>query len=415
MFARRVLKRALALLPEAPAPAAESTVSEITPLAFRQGQWQGQRINLVLPSINPEHYFGGIHTAVEVFRKLAAFFPATRLIVSDSAPSQEALMRFPEFQSASLEDDLDSPHQIVAANDRYGRTLSVSSGDVFLATAWWTALLAQRAAAFRDGRADGGRIAYLIQDFEPGFYPWSSRYGLALSSYRPGQDFAIYNTALLRDYFVSQGLDFANQSTYFEPVLNRGLRAALAKAAGANVPRERLILLYARPGTPRNAFELACEALREWRRADPSSAGWRVLGLGELEGTLDLGELRVEGLGKLSIDAYADLLSRAAVGLSLMVSPHPSYPPLEMAAFGLRTVTNGYANKNLAIYGESLISVSTLSPYLLGKAISTACSQAEAAELAPMPVGLSVPPGFLTDADLEFDSRSLVQWLTALS
>jgi hypothetical protein len=40
-----------------------------------------------------------------------------------------------------------------------------------------------------------------------------------------------------------------------------------------------------------------------------------------------------------------------------MVSPHPSYPPLEMAAFGAQVVTNGFANKNLSALSSFLHSV----------------------------------------------------------
>src|SRR4029450_13774842 len=45
---------------------------------------------------------------------------------------------------------------------------------------------------------------------------------------------------------------------------------------------------------------------------------------------------------------YASLLASCDVGLSLMLTPHPSLVPLEMAAAGLLTVTNTYANKNAA-------------------------------------------------------------------
>ena len=52
--------------------------------------------------------------------------------------------------------------------------------------------------------------------------------------------------------------------------------------------------------------------------------------------------------GKASLDEYADHLNRAAVGVSLMVSPHPSYPPLEMAEAGVLAITNNYGSKDLS-------------------------------------------------------------------
>jgi hypothetical protein len=45
------------------------------------------------------------------------------------------------------------------------------------------------------------------------------------------------------------------------------------------------------------------------------------------------------------------------MGISLMVSPHPSYPPLEMSRFGVKTITNTYANKDLSSFNENIVSL----------------------------------------------------------
>jgi hypothetical protein len=50
-------------------------------------------------------------------------------------------------------------------------------------------------------------------------------------------------------------------------------------------------------------------------------------------------------LPKMSLEEYKKLLPEFDIGLSLMMSPHPSLPPLEMAAAGMLVVTNTYANK----------------------------------------------------------------------
>ncbi|OBI53361.1 hypothetical protein A5706_22475 [Mycobacterium sp. E796] len=39
-----------------------------------------------------------------------------------------------------------------------------------------------------------------------------------------------------------------------------------------------------------------------------------------------------------------------------MISPHPSYPPLEMAEAGMRVITNSYENKNLSALHENITS-----------------------------------------------------------
>ncbi|MFB5207582.1 hypothetical protein ABGA94_17465, partial [Stenotrophomonas sp. 3diitr2024] len=59
---RRFAARLDASAPGVPTPS--TNVAEITPCTPRRDPWEGKRLNLVLPSINKQHYFGGIHTAV---------------------------------------------------------------------------------------------------------------------------------------------------------------------------------------------------------------------------------------------------------------------------------------------------------------------------------------------------------------
>ncbi|RYG98414.1 MAG: hypothetical protein EON58_07195, partial [Alphaproteobacteria bacterium] len=225
---------------------------------------------MLLPSINAQHYFGGIHTAVQLYRAMLPQFDRSRIVLIDSAPESEALARFEDHRL--LQSDLDdgsTPRQLVAFNDRYGKTLPVQAEDYWLATSWWTAYAAQRMAEWQ--RREFGRegvLAYMIQDFEPGFYPWSSQYAMALSTYRPHKDMAVFNTALLADHFRSTGLVYS-RALEFEPTLNAGLRPLLELTGAAAAPRKKRIVVYGRPSTPRNGFELLCEGLRAWGWSDP--------------------------------------------------------------------------------------------------------------------------------------------------
>lgn len=340
----------------------QSHVGEITPCAPRPDSWQGKRLNLMLPSINKQHYFGGIHTAVLIYRELCRHFPASRIVLTDSSPDAEALSRFDDHVLVPANESSNAARQIVPFSDRYGKTLPVASEDIWVATAWWTAYAAQRMACWQ--RETGGcesPLIYLIQDFEPGFYAWSSQYALALSTYRPEQDIAVFNTALLADFFDRQGFEYARRSV-FEPVLHDGLKSVLGSLRSSSLPRKRRIVVYARPGTPRNAFELICEGLRQWGWTDPRSAEWDVAAPGELASDLDLGPFALKALGKLDIHSYADLLSTSAIGVSLMISPHPSYPPLEMDAFGMRVITNRYGSKDLELGSQNTHSLLAMTP-----------------------------------------------------
>jgi hypothetical protein len=339
---------------------------------------------LLLPSINARHYFGGIHTAVQLYRALAGYFPATRIILVDSAPDEAALQRFSDHTMVSCDADSAATHQIVSFNDRYGRTIPVSADDCWLTTAWWTTYSAQRLAAWQQQQfGAAGRLINLIQDFEPGFYPWSSHSALALGTYRPDQDVGVFNTSLLADYFELQGLAYQRRFV-FEPTLNDGLRQALLQARATTQPRQKRIVVYARPSTPRNAFELLCEALRAWGWSSPTAAQWEVVAAGELTADLDLGPFKMRALGKLDLSAYAELLATSAIGVSLMISPHPSYPPLEMAAFGMGVVTNRFANKHLHDFSPNIRSVGQFTPEAIAAAIALEVGEWEQRQMLPM-------------------------------
>ena len=355
------IRRAPAAIAGIAAPA--TTVGEITPCNGRWSTRGAKRLNLVLPSINRQHYFGGIHTAVLAYRELSRHFEESRILLVDSAPDEEALSRFVDHELVPANEDSAAPRQIVPFNDRYNKTLPVAGGDYWLATAWWTAYAAQRLARWQAEHGAPERpIAYLIQDYEPGFYPWSSQYALALSTYRPSTDIGIFNTRLLADFFEIQGMSYTN-SYVFEPELNDGLRAALQEARSRTAkPRRRQVVVYARPGTPRNAFELICEGLRLWGWRDTRAQSWSFVAPGELNGDIDLGSVKLKAVGKLGITQYSELLTSAAVGVSLMVSPHPSYPPLEMAAFGMSVLTNRYANKDLAESVDNVFTIEEMTP-----------------------------------------------------
>jgi hypothetical protein len=87
------------------------------------------------------------------------------------------------------------------------------------------------------------------------------------------------------------------------------------------------------------------------------------------------------------------MLCRAAMGISLMLSPHPSYPPLEMAEAGLITLTNSYDGKDLSLRSDNIVSIDVLTPATLAEEIGKAISRAEPMIGATTEFGkISVPP-----------------------
>lgn len=71
--------------------------------------------------------------------------------------------------------------------------------------------------------------------------------------------------------------------------------------------------------------------------------------------------MKVKSIGKVSLQEYARVMLESKIGISLMVSPHPSYPPLEMSSFGMKVITNKYDNKDLSGFNDNMISLDNCS------------------------------------------------------
>ena len=354
-------------------------IAEINPYEFRKSEFGQPRINLVVPSINTEHVFGGIATALKFYNKVVETTGyACRLILVDADPSAEAVEKYSKeygYTFVKPEEDKQDPKQIVPYAFRAGKSLPVSKKDYFIFTGWWTAHCVQE--AYDDWKLKDGYepnvFLYLIQDYEPGFYPWSSKYLLADATYKTGYPtIAIFNSLLLQEFFHNNGYHFLKEYA-FEPVLNEGLKKTL-DCLPVNIPKKKQILIYGRPGTPRNAFELVIGSLEKWTEIQDNASDWTILSAGEQHKNITLPNgMEVMSAGKMSIDEYADVLAESYAGISLMASPHPSYPPLEMSVFGVKVITNTYANKNLASFNDNIVSVDCASPGNIARELKKIC------------------------------------------
>lgn len=364
--------------------AASASIPEIHPFRLSASPLAAQRrLNLLVPALSEQHVFGGIATALRCVDQLRQGFDSVRLIVTDEGhqitPSPQAWYGAWPLLTPAGDQPAPDRHEshIVNAHPDFGRLLPVHAGDVFVATAWWTAHITYPVLDWQDatfGVPDEAprRLMYLIQDYEPGFYAWSSRYALAEATYRHGErTLAVFNTQILADYFVREDYRFA-LSHVLEPRLNPAL--ATVRARMSRFDKERVILVYGRPSVERNAFSLIVAALRQWAQAYPRAAQWQVVSAGEAFDPIDLGQAcTLRPVGKLSLDDYATQLARSAIGISLMVSPHPSYPPLEMAAFGVQVLTNVYANKDLSRISPQLVSLDRVDPDTMARALVARC------------------------------------------
>jgi glycosyltransferase involved in cell wall biosynthesis len=300
------------------------------------------RLNVLIPSLGLRHMSGGPNTVLQFVARLAAIGERTRLISTeqgiDHGSDEEELWR----HIARLT-GLARHHKNLEIVDGSKPSAPVAIGehDVFMGTAFWTVLAIKAALPLVRPQ----RFIYLIQDFEPGFFAASSQYALALETY--GLDhFPIVNTQILFDFLVANRVgrfadpDHVIDAVVFQPSVDR-----FHFYVDIHPRSRRRLLFYARPTAGlRNMFELGVAALRlAHQRGVFADDEWEFVGMGDrFEAVALSGEAVLHQAPWLSFDGYAEQMRQSDVLLSLMLAPHPSYPPLEMAACGGLVVTNSY-------------------------------------------------------------------------
>lgn len=353
---------------------------EVVPVLARRDSSRNIRFNLVLPTIKPEETYGGISTAIKVFNKVCGYMGDEvdfRIIVTHSPVDMHASMNFPDYTVVSPDNPYDQMKKTIVNvfDKRPTRSIGVRSGDIFMTTAWWTDKYVEKLLRLQNSFFGISQPKlYFIQDYEVGFYSWSTKFALAGSTYNNLSDgIALINSEELAQFMISRR--DVTEGYVVRYSMNETLRNAVTSS-----PKARTLLFYGRPSASRNCFELICLAIASWQRRNPELASkWRIVSAGEAyDAELAKPIANAEVLGKLSLVDYARLLSEASVGISLMISPHPSYPPFEMAAAGLVTVTNDYENKKMGLRSGNFISLDYLDVDLLSDAIETAISKAEA-------------------------------------
>ena len=176
---------------------------------------------------------------------------------------------------------------------------------------------------------------YMVQDFEPSFYAAGTPFALAEATYRLGYA-GLVNTPGLADVYATYG----NPTFAFIPAVDFTVPDGPKPSAEGHPVQ---VVLYGRPSTDRNAFELiavACHKLKA-RYGDRI----RIVSAGEdfRPEAFDLGGV-VENLGLLrDLESVRSLYATSDIGICFMLSKHPSYQPFEYLAARMAPVCNANA------------------------------------------------------------------------
>lgn len=302
-----------------------------------------RRLNLVLPSLRMRDMSGGPNTALTLVAELSKLGVPIRLLSSNEGVDPDLGLLRAHIENLSVGSPI--PDLEIADASNANEPAAIGSNDIFFATAWWTAQMIAEVLP----RMRRGTFFYLIQDFEPGFHAWSTDYSLALETYEM-DIVGVINSASLADYLVENRIGrfadpaFRSRTLIFEPAIDRRHFYPEAQTGSCH----RRLLFYARPTiASRNLFEAGLSALAKVaaRGLFPPDQ-WSLHFIGENLPETPIGNgVVIRPFPWLDFDAYARLLRTSDVLLSLMMSPHPSYAPLEMAACGGIVVTNSFACK----------------------------------------------------------------------
>jgi len=211
------------------------------------------------------------------------------------------------------------------AIQQYDRTRGVDECDAIVATGWETAY-----ASYLDPSL--ARRFYFVQDFEPSFYPAGTEYVLAENTYRFGfrglTAGAWLATMLAERYgMASDHYDFGADSALYR-VTNQGSRDG--------------VFFYARPVTPRRAFELGVMALERFASERPDAT---IHLAGEQFARSRVPFAHVSH-GSLPLHALNEVYNECAAGLVLSLT-NMSLLPLELLAAGVTPVINDGPNNRL--------------------------------------------------------------------
>ena len=308
---------------------------EISPLVREVRNSNDSRYLLLLPMLQAP-VFGGTATALKLACKLAENGQKVAIATLNRKVNLpiESIRELAE----QLSVDYQTLLKLVSGAESF--KISANNSDVVISTAWWTC---EEILSFqKTHHLLGLRLLYFVQDYEALFYPSSEEYARVLATYDSPNNSFIINSSPLADFlelwyphkvdrnFVLQPQQLFSQNLSVKPKVLNDLGAIR-------------IVIYGRPNTPRNLFTLIIKGISIFLSDYADDRAIEFLSVGEPhENILFESGHELRSLGALSYSEYEELLESAHLGISLMLSPHPSYPPLEMQGKGLHTITNDF-------------------------------------------------------------------------
>jgi O-antigen biosynthesis protein len=304
------------------------------------------RVSVVTDSINDGSLDGAVSTAIIMSALLAEARQARlRFITRTERAQPRNLENILSMYGINL------PHEVefeFAPFHDHKYEISVFDNEIFVTTSWWTT-----AAMMESVRHDA--IVYLLQEDERKSYPYGDDHLRCAQLLHTRTIHFVINTRLLFGHFIGEGLtNVAERGVWFEPAFPKKIFYPRNRSNS----QKQILIFYARPNNLCNLFYFGIELLElAVKRGIIDLAKWDIMLIGSHIPSVTFGNNYVpEKRENLSWGEYAELLGKVDLGLCLMYTPHPSYPPLDLAASGAVAVTNRFGNKqDLHNYSPNII------------------------------------------------------------
>lgn len=297
-----------------------------------------KRLNLVTDSIDKNSLLGGVATALIVATEFARKNDMILRIITRTEPVTPAnykniiaISGLEPYEKVEFYSDCD--------RDKKGdinHKLEVSKTDVFFATSWWSAEAIKKTTRRK-------RFYYIIQEVETFFYPHGEDHYLCSRIMEDENIDYIINSKYLRDYFEKNTPHIVENGVFFYPAFAKDMY----KASDFKEKEKYKLFFYARPNNPRNMFYYGLSLLDHAIETGVLDTDkWEICFAGQnIPKIIFNNGYQAKDLGLMSWEKYGEFLSTVDLAVSLMYTPHPSYPPYDVACSGGVVLTNQCLNK----------------------------------------------------------------------
>lgn len=306
-----------------------------------------KRLNLVTDTIDSHSLLGGVATALIVATEFANRYDyELRIITRNSDVSPTNYYKIIEISGISPACKVSFYSDFERHQKAVDYKLEISKDDIFFATSWWSAKAISETTIRK-------RFFYIIQEVETFFYNFGGEHLLCSQMMQDDDIDYIVNSKYLYDYFRQYEKHIVEHGCYFEPAFPE----SLYKKNTFTPKAKYKLFFYARPNNPRNLYSVGVYILnRAVERGILDTNEWEVYCVGQNAPVLEFSNgARSNNLGQLSWTEYAEFLTDIDLGLCLMYTPHPSYPPFDVACSGGVVLTNKMMNKVSFDYCKNVI------------------------------------------------------------